>query len=149
MSLLLLPGSAFRCHSMTSPPPVTAHSAPVAVEEVDEEDDDEEGTYEERLTLRRRHSSLNMRLTTLLLAFCSATAERARAHRDDVADLLSTATGIPQDVWRRALARHPFEVLRMNDDLVRSQQKVADRFRALGLVPVDIKVSDIVWRASV
>ena len=37
----------------------------------------------------------------------------------------------------------------MNDELTRSQQKVADRFRALGLVPVDIKVSDIVWRAGV
>jgi hypothetical protein len=36
----------------------------------------------------------------------------------------------------------------MNDQLAASQQKVADRFRALGLVPVDIKVSNIVWRAS-
>jgi hypothetical protein len=37
----------------------------------------------------------------------------------------------------------------MNDDLVRSQQKVADRFRALGLLPVDIKVADDVWHAGV
>jgi hypothetical protein len=37
----------------------------------------------------------------------------------------------------------------MNDDLVRSQQKVADRFRALGLLPVEIKVSEIVWHAGV
>ncbi len=36
----------------------------------------------------------------------------------------------------------------MNDELVKSQQRVADRFRALGLVPVDITVSDIVWRAK-
>ena len=62
--------------------------------------------------------------------------------------LLAGATGIAQDVWSRALANDAFEVLRMSDDLTRSQQKVADRFRALGLVPVDIKVSDIVWRAN-
>jgi hypothetical protein len=52
-------------------------------------------------------------------------------------------------VWSRALHSDPFQVVRMTDDLTRSQQKVADRFRSLGLVPVDIKVSDIVWRASV
>ena len=46
------------------------------------------------------------------------------------------------------MARVPAEVLPMNDDLARSQQQVADRFRALGLLPVDIKVSDIVWRAG-
>jgi sulfonate transport system substrate-binding protein len=90
----------------------------------------------------------NPALTSTLIDTFASTAEKARAHRDDVADLLSAATGIQQDVWRRALARHPFAVLRMNDDLVKSQQKVAERFRALGLVPVDIKVSDIVWRAS-
>jgi hypothetical protein len=37
----------------------------------------------------------------------------------------------------------------MNDELTRSQQKVADRFRAQGLIPVDLKVADIVWRAGV
>jgi len=37
----------------------------------------------------------------------------------------------------------------MNEALTQSQQRVADRFRALGLVPVDIKVADIVWRAGV
>jgi sulfonate transport system substrate-binding protein len=49
---------------------------------------------------------------------------------------------------RRVIGRDPFVVLRMDDALIQSQQKVADRFRALGLVPVDIKVSDIVWRVN-
>ena len=90
----------------------------------------------------------NPELAASLIEALARTAENARAHRDDVARLLSDATGIQQDVWHRAVARHPFTVLPMNDDLVASQQKVADRFRALGLVPVEIKVSDIVWRAN-
>ena len=77
----------------------------------------------------------------------AATADKARAHHDSIAALLAGSTGIAQDVWTRALAEHPFQVEPMTEDLVRSQQKVADRFRALGLVPVDIKVADIVWRA--
>src|SRR5271157_3907314 len=91
----------------------------------------------------------NPALTAAVVDGFTATAEHARGHRDDVAGVLAAATGIPQEVWSRALSRDPFQVLRMDDELTRSQQKVADSFRALGLVPVDIKVSDIVWRASV
>lgn len=88
-------------------------------------------------------------LTARVVDAFAATAERARGHHDDVARLLAGATGIQQDVWSRALSSDPFQVIRMTADLTRSQQKIADRFRALGLVPVDIKVSDIVWRANV
>jgi aliphatic sulfonates family ABC transporter substrate-binding protein len=91
----------------------------------------------------------NPALTTAIVDAFAGTAEKARGHHEDVATLLGTATGIPRDVWSRALTNDPFQVMAMNDDLTRGQQKVADRFRALGLVPVDIKVSDIVWRASV
>jgi sulfonate transport system substrate-binding protein len=84
---------------------------------------------------------------TVVEAF-TATAGKARDHHEEVAALLAGATSIQQDVWARALAQDPFQVLPMNDELARSQQKVADRFRALGLVPVSIKVADIVWRTG-
>ena len=90
----------------------------------------------------------NPALTSIVVEALIATADKARDHHAEVAAVLADATGIQQDVWTRALVLDPFQVLPMNDDLTRSQQKVADRFRALGLLPVDIKVSDIVWRAS-
>jgi sulfonate transport system substrate-binding protein len=91
----------------------------------------------------------NPALTRAVVDVFAATAEKARGHRDDVAALLAGPTGIAQDVWARALESDAFQVQPMNAELTRSQQRVADRFRALGLVPVDIKVSDIVWRAGV
>jgi sulfonate transport system substrate-binding protein len=91
----------------------------------------------------------NPALTRVVVDVFAATAEKARGHHEEVATLLAGPTGIQRDVWARALASDAFQVLPMNDDLTRSQQKVADRFRAQGLVPVDIKVSDIVWRAGV
>ncbi|HEX4365779.1 MAG TPA: aliphatic sulfonate ABC transporter substrate-binding protein [Rhodopila sp.] len=91
----------------------------------------------------------NPGLTALALQAFTASAKRALGHRDEVATLLAGATGIPAEVWTRSLARDPFQVRPMNDDLVRNQQKVADRFRALGLLPVDIKVADDVWHAGV
>jgi sulfonate transport system substrate-binding protein len=91
----------------------------------------------------------NPALTKTVIETFSETAAKARAHREDLAALLAGATGIPREIWARALAANPLQVLPMNDDLLRSQQKVADRFRALGLLPVDIKVSDITWRTVV
>jgi sulfonate transport system substrate-binding protein len=91
----------------------------------------------------------NPALASTVVEALTATAEKARGHQAAVAELLAGATGIPQEVWTRALAHDPFQVLPMNDQLAVSQQKVAERFRTLGLVPVDIKVSDIVWRAGV
>jgi aliphatic sulfonates family ABC transporter substrate-binding protein len=91
----------------------------------------------------------NPGLTATVVQAFTATAERANAHHEEVAAVLAGSTGIKQDVWTRALERDPFQLQPMNDDLARGQQKVADRFRAVGLVPMDIKVSDIVWRAGV
>jgi aliphatic sulfonates family ABC transporter substrate-binding protein len=91
----------------------------------------------------------NPGLTGTLVDALTATAEKARDQRTRVAALLADATGISADVWGRTLAKDPFQVLRMNDDLIRSQQTIADRFYALGLIPVEIKVSEIVWHASV
>jgi hypothetical protein len=34
----------------------------------------------------------------------------------------------------------------MTPELVAGQQRVADRFRALNLIPAEIKVADIVWQ---
>jgi sulfonate transport system substrate-binding protein len=90
----------------------------------------------------------NEALTSTLVDEFTRTAAWARDHNNEVADLLAGATGMQLDVMRRVIGRDPFVVLRMDDALIQSQQKVADRFRALGLVPVDIKVSDIVWRVN-
>jgi aliphatic sulfonates family ABC transporter substrate-binding protein len=90
----------------------------------------------------------NPALTSTVIGILAKTAETARGDHAAVASLLAGSTGIAQDVWARALAGDPLEVVPMTDDLARSQQKVADRFRAQGLVPVDIKVSDIVWHAG-
>ena len=57
-------------------------------------------------------------------------------------------------IWRRLQdigaipVKNAVHVLPMNEEITHNQQIVADRFRSLGLIPIDIKVSDEVWRAS-
>ncbi len=91
----------------------------------------------------------NPHLIPILVDSFTATAKWALAHRDAVSDLLSVATGMQKNIMQRAIVRDRFVVLPMDDAVTANQQRVADRFRGLGLVPVDIKVSDSVWRSGV
>jgi sulfonate transport system substrate-binding protein len=90
----------------------------------------------------------NPAITATALEAFAGTCSWMRAHREEVADLLSSKTGMPQDAMRRVIDRVPAELLPMTDAIIQSQQEIADRFRALGLLPVAITVADTVWHPS-
>jgi sulfonate transport system substrate-binding protein len=76
----------------------------------------------------------------------TSTAKWAEAHRDEVARSLSAITGIPLDIQLVAANRSSFAVGPITEDIIATQQGVADRFFKLGLIPRAIAVRDIVWR---
>jgi len=78
----------------------------------------------------------------------ASTAKWAEAHRDEVAKSLSAVTGIPLDIQTVAANRSSFAVGPITDDIIATQQGVADRFFKLGLIPKQIAIRDIVWRNS-
>jgi sulfonate transport system substrate-binding protein len=75
----------------------------------------------------------------------AATATWARAHRDEVAALNAAATGIPIETWKRAVERTEFALGPITEPVLAEQQRIADRFHRLGLIPKPIVVKDIVW----
>jgi sulfonate transport system substrate-binding protein len=77
----------------------------------------------------------------------TSTAKWAEAHRDDVAKSLSAVTGIPLDIQTIAANRSSFVVGPVTDDIITTQQGVADRFHKLGLIPKPVVVRDAVWRS--
>ncbi len=76
----------------------------------------------------------------------ASTATWAEAHRDEVAKSLSAVTGVPLDIQTVAANRAAFKIGPVTDDIVATQQGVADRFFKLGLIPKQIAIRDIVWR---
>jgi sulfonate transport system substrate-binding protein len=76
----------------------------------------------------------------------ASTARWAEAHRDGVARSLSAVTGIPLDIQTIAANRSSFAVGPITEDVIATQQGVADRFFKLGLIPRQVAVRDIVWR---
>ena len=78
----------------------------------------------------------------------SATAKWAEAHRDEVAKSLSVITGIPLDIQTVAASRESFLMGPITDEVIATQQGVADRFYRLGLIPKPIVVRDAVWKPT-
>jgi sulfonate transport system substrate-binding protein len=72
-------------------------------------------------------------------------AKWAETHRGDVAGVLAQATGLDIESWTRAVDRTDFNVGPVTPAVVEEQQRVADRFHRLGLIPNPIQVKDIVW----
>jgi sulfonate transport system substrate-binding protein len=76
----------------------------------------------------------------------TSTAAWAETHRDEVAKALSAVTGIPLDIQTIAANRSAFRIGPITDDIIATEQGVADRFFKLGLIPKQIVIRDIVWR---
>jgi sulfonate transport system substrate-binding protein len=76
----------------------------------------------------------------------ASTAKWAETHRDAVAQALSAVTRIPLDIQTVAANRSSFAVGPITEDIIATQQGVADRFFKLGLIPKPVLVRDAVWK---
>ena len=61
---------------------------------------------------------------------------------------LAPPIGIPAPVLEKALNRQSYGVKPFDDKVAAEQQKIADVFHSLGLIPKAIVVKDVVWRAG-
>jgi len=75
-------------------------------------------------------------------------ARWAEAHRADVAAALAAVTGVPLEVQIVAANRASFVIGPVTEEIIATQQAVADRFHKLGLIPKQIAVRNIVWRPA-
>ena len=70
----------------------------------------------------------------------------ADQHHEEVASAQAEATGVDIEAIRRFVDRSNYRVVPIDDEIVRSQQTVADRFARLNLIPKPINVPEIVWK---
>ena len=86
--------------------------------------------------------------TREVIAGLADAARWAESHRDEVAKALAAVTGVPLDVQTLAANRASFVIGPVTEEIIVTQQGVADRFHRLGLIPDRISVRDIVWRPT-
>jgi sulfonate transport system substrate-binding protein len=87
-------------------------------------------------------------LVARLNAVLASEGRWADTHHEEVAKAQAEATGVDIEAIRRFVDRSNYGVVPVDDDTVRNQQLVADRFARLGLIAKPVNVSDIVWKWS-
>ncbi len=72
----------------------------------------------------------------------------AQGNPTEVAKFLSPTLGIDAVVLETAEKRREYGVLPLTPEVIRNQQKIADTFQALKLIPKPIKVEQAVWQGA-
>lgn len=93
----------------------------------------------------RDYTQANAPVVQAVLAALGEVAAWCEAHRPEVAALLSKGTGVPLDATQRAVDRSLYVIAPLTEASIADQQRVADRFHALGLITNPIRVRDAVW----
>jgi sulfonate transport system substrate-binding protein len=96
----------------------------------------------------RDFAARSPQLVTGVIDIPAHTANWAEAHRDQVGRVLAEITGVDLDIQTIAAQRSSFAIGKLTDDIVVTQQAVADRFFRLGLIPRQIVVREAIWTAS-
>ncbi len=93
----------------------------------------------------RRFAERQPQTVLAVLAAINAAADWARAHPDDLSQVMATVTGVPLAAERLAAPRGVYSVQRMDDGVIARQQHLADLFAASHIIPSKIDVRAIVW----
>ncbi|MFA5952666.1 MAG: sulfonate ABC transporter substrate-binding protein [Hyphomicrobium sp.] len=96
----------------------------------------------------KAYADSNAKAIEIVLAELDAVNNWVKSDPKAAAEQLAPPIGIPAPILATALKRQSFGIKPLDDDVIAEQQKIADTFLALGLIPKAIKVSDIVWRAG-
>jgi sulfonate transport system substrate-binding protein len=79
----------------------------------------------------------------VVLEALNETDEWAKSNIHAVAEQLSPSIGLPASVLEVSLERESYGTVPINNEVIASQQRVADIFFALGLIPKAVNVSDL------
>ena len=71
--------------------------------------------------------------------------EWAKANPDEVAKQVAPLLGLPEDIARMVVARQGYGAQFITPEVVTAQQKIADAFTQIRLIPKTLAVRDVIW----
>jgi sulfonate transport system substrate-binding protein len=87
----------------------------------------------------------------IIRAFFDDSVEKGQwlqAHVHEAAQLIAPLQGLPVDVIEASLHRYQFNVKPLSGEVIANQQKIADTFEELRLIPKPISVRDATWQGG-
>nr|WP_288454014.1 sulfonate ABC transporter substrate-binding protein [uncultured Pseudomonas sp.] len=73
--------------------------------------------------------------------------EWVKANNDQTVAQVAPLLGLSPDITRLAVQRQSYGAQLITPQVVEAQQKIADTFTALKLIPKSLKISDVIWHA--
>ncbi|PLR41938.1 AAA family ATPase [Chimaeribacter arupi] len=95
---------------------------------------------------RRDYANHSADILQRLLQALQQTGHYIDTERAQAARHLSSELGLPSPALEQALSRRSHRTQLMDNQVIRDQQTIADRFYALGLLPRPIQVRDAIWQ---
>lgn len=71
-----------------------------------------------------------------------------KSHLKEAAVVVAPQIGLPESVAETSLSHYGYGATLVTDDVVVKQQKLADTFTELKLIPVKLDISSVVWRPT-
>lgn len=69
-------------------------------------------------------------------------------HQQEAAEILAASTGLKVTTAQKVIERAGYEAQPIQDQAIEEQQRIADTFFRLGLLPKQIRVEDAVWKGE-
>lgn len=96
---------------------------------------------------RRQFAEKNPDILIQAIAILNAQEEWEQTHQSETAALISPGIGLPSSILEVWFARQKYGVEKVTPEIFAGQQKIADTFFKLGLIPERIIVADDAWTA--
>ncbi|MOA43971.1 alkanesulfonate transporter substrate-binding subunit [compost metagenome] len=74
-----------------------------------------------------------------------AVGEWSKANPQDVTAQVSPLLGLPTDITLTSVKRQGYGALFLTPEVVAAQQKIADSFYQLKLIPKPLSIKDVIW----
>lgn len=97
---------------------------------------------------RRPYAAANPKVLKILLEEIRGVGDWSRKNPAEVAKQVAPLIGLPEDITRVAVERQGYGVLPISKPVVEAQQKIADTFYTLKLIPKPLSIKDAVLPAA-
>ena len=96
----------------------------------------------------QKFTAANPAVVDSILASLAEIDAWANNRHDEVATELSPKVGIPAPILKTAVERLSYGLRPIDENVIAEQQKIADTFFELGLLPKAIKITDVVRKPA-
>ncbi|GGJ93852.1 sulfonate ABC transporter substrate-binding protein [Pseudomonas matsuisoli] len=95
----------------------------------------------------RPYAEKNPKVVEILIDEIRKVGEWTAAHPDEATAQVAPLLGLSPEITRLAVTRQAYGAQPINEDVAAAQQKIADTFADLKLIPKRLNVSEAIWKA--